>query len=201
MTIGPLKTGKTVRDATKATLQLWLPSVLAEVETAYDLDAGALPVPAAHAYHLAARADTLLPVTARPAFVIATPERTNSRRGDGTVDAVWSLLVTILAGGKSFADTIDNADFYAVAAEAVLTQHPTLAPYGEPSVARWVTATGVDYAPIGDGDRTVMRATVSFAVGVTGALDTSAGPLEPPPAEWPFPVDVVDTAITVERME
>ena len=201
MSIGPLLSGKTVRDAAKSTLQLWLPSVLTEVETAYGLTEGSLPAPKEKSYHLAARVDTLLPVTARPAVVIATPDKTLTRRGGRSYDATWTLLVTMLAGGKDFADTIDATDLYALAAEAVLTQHPSLAPYGEDAVAQSVTPVGHDYAPIGEGDRTVMRATVGFQVRLADALDSTAGPLEPPPAEWVFPADITTTEITVERME
>lgn len=203
MSIGPLLSGKTVRDAAEATLRLWLPSVLLEVETAYDLDAGSLKVPADHAYMRMARIeDLLLKDAPRPAIVLVTPSKDMVKRGNGRYDASYLLLVHVVVGGSSFADTVDRADFYGVAVEAALTQHPALAPYGDDPVAQdvWLLDDYV-YTPIGDGDRTVMQVTVPFGVRLADVLDSTAGPLEPPPAEWPFPVEITETEIVVEPME
>lgn len=174
--IGPLVGADDVCDAVRSTLVDWLPSVVREIQAVKQLDPP-LGVPTATEMPTAEalEANQGMPL---PAFAVSSPglDDVPDRRGDGSYDATWVVVVSFFTRGSSYDDTAKRARNYATAARTALTQHQDLG--GLATAVQW---RDEDYAAISARDSQTLGGTfVTFAVGVDDVLNDRRGPVELP---------------------
>jgi hypothetical protein len=182
---GPIVSAVALREAIRSTLQLWLPSTVAEVARQAGVDpATILPVRSWHVVSFEqAREDQL------PAVFVTSPGLAGEprRRGTGLITADWNATVVVLARAESHEATAKLVSLYTAAARVVCVQRSGFG--GFAAACEW---TGEDYDVVEDRKgRTLGGGFVDLVVTVSNVVDANGGPLEPPadpltPAgDWP----------------
>jgi hypothetical protein len=194
---GPIVSALALRQAIRSTLQLWLPSTVAEVAR----QAGVTPstIPAVRSWHVVsleqASADQL------PAVFVTTPGLADapSRKGTGLHRADWNVTVTAAARAESHEATARLVALYTAAVRTVCTQRSSFGGFADASV--WI---GEDYDAIEERHgRTLAAGFVDLVVSVADVVDAHGGPLTPPvdplaaPGDWPLVAKTRTTATNV----
>lgn len=172
---GQIITGRAVRAAMKAHLELWFPSYLAEVARIEGLDPAKVPVFRSFVSALD-MPEGKYEEHQMPCCVIVAPGllREPERRG-GNVIATWGVSVGCVVSGQARENTFDLSEIYAAAVRAAVVQNPSLGGF----------ATGTDWLGERYDDipnemlRTLAAGSVQFAVDVYSAVTPSAGPDAP----------------------
>jgi hypothetical protein len=175
MTIfGRIVTGSHVEDAAEATLRLWIPTYIAEIERQTGRDAGTLPTP--RSWSLVSEFG-LDPEDQFPAIVIESPGLVESpgRDGRGTYRAAWDLRIGVVVAARDERATRRLSTTYAAAIQAALLQHPSLG--GFAADTSWLDTR---YTPIADdAGRTLAAGRTYFRVDVDDVVTAKAGPAVP----------------------
>lgn len=171
---GAIKTGTDLRRAALATLQLWMPTYIAEIARQAGLVPPGIPGLAAIAsWQVVANFDEL-PDSNLPCLMVTSPGVAGKpvRHGSGLTDVIWGLDVYVVISGQDWGDTADKVGYYAAAARAALAQHGSLG-----GLAEWTRWEGESYGRIPQRQsRTLGGALVMFHSCVRSVLNTHAGP-------------------------
>lgn len=205
---GPIVTGGDVRAAVEATVRLWQYDYLGELAVKSDRPRGELAmlrtfIPAADVDKL--EEDQL------PALVIvaAGTAEVPVKKGDGTLDARWSVGLSPIVSGQDRANTWELCELYVAALRVLVLQRPSLGGFATGVVLRGETYAELDF----DDERTITAGLVNFWIDVPNIADVKQGPPAPSPApdlDLPIPGDqpplepgewptVEDATVTVER--
>lgn len=188
---GPLVAPSDVRDAVKATLQLWSPSYIAEIATRKDLT-----LPPIEDWTVRPEYRSL-PVTSAPACMVTCGGTLGSphREGDGNFLVHYGVQVSVVVFGPDWEPTEDLTGNYATALTAALLQNPSLGDF----------AQGVDWLSYRylvvehSSTRTLGTGQISLDVGVRNVVNAKAGPSAPTdPADLPPTVETSSVAIVKE---
>ncbi len=194
-----------VEDAVRATLKLWIPSRLSEIEDQLSLSVGYYQRPVAYAV----RTDfDKFPEEMLPAVIVVSlgvgdnPAKT----GRGVYRAKWNIGVVCVAASLDQEDSRRAAYRIGAAARASLIHRQSL------DGALSATVRGVDWVGVAnselpsDGERTIWAQRQVFSVEVDNVVTLNAGPVgpdgrppvdtggdpieDPPPGgEWPVITD------------
>lgn len=177
---GPIVAAPAMRKAITATLQLWLPSTLAETARQAGLTApqvAALPLVKTWKW-IAVNDAARLPVDQLPAVFVTSPGLADgpARNGKGSYTYEWNATVTAVARGQSYEDTADLVGFYVAAIRTACVQQPSFGGFSTACVL-----AGEDYA-LFDASvaRTIAAGFVDLVVTVKDVANAYAGPATPP---------------------
>lgn len=190
--IGPLIGADDVCEAVEATLRLWLPSVLDEQEAS---GRPRLSDPATFEQLPDEAASTSAKF---PAVIVSSPGLTGQPmfHGDGTADAVWSVVVSVITRGAGYRDTASTVRRYCTALRTTLTQHSDLGGLAEYTL--WLDES---YARLpNEVARSMAMGHVGFAVKVPAVLNVLLGPDSPPASgattpDYPTVLDASETVL------
>lgn len=174
---GQIVTASAVEEAALATLALWMPTYLGEIERQHGTTAIAVP-----ASYTARSEVQNWPEEHLPAVIAISPgtSAVPEARGDGRVDAEWSLGVAVVVSAVDRDTTRRMAQLYSAAVRAAILQHPSLGGVAAGTV--WLAESYVD-VPVED-TRTLMAAQVVFVVRVDEVVDLFDGPAVPDEAPY-----------------
>lgn len=201
---GPTLDSADVEAAVLAHLRAWMPTTIPEVRRQKDPDSKLWPegVEAIREYtvsHASAVAHKW-PEDQLPMLIAESPgmEGDPYEQGDGTVSAIYGIMVTAIASGATIADTKALARLYASAARMAVMQEPSLKAGGDTEFASGIAMGAERIVPVRRGveaERNLLAVTVPFLIEVDGILNVSGGPLKPQtdeeiaeglePPEWP----------------
>lgn len=192
---GPLRHGGEIEDAVLASLQLWLPDYLREVERQAGLDAEVLEGPRSIGW---APEMTKWPEDQLPSLIVVSPGTSEDpeRDGEGVHRARFALNVGVVASAADERDTRRLAQLYGAVVRGCLLQHRILAE--EIQVVAW-NGEGYDDIPqAAEMRRTVALGLNRFTVEIGDLVSDTQGPGEPTdggdPGDWP----VIDPAPAVQ---
>lgn len=193
---GPMVGGDEVEAAVRATLILWFPVYLAELERRNELTAGTLPaVSAWQTSNKFTQAQSGKP----PWGIIVAPGTAEApeMRGDRSYDCKWEVSVGIIVQSTTPDKANRMAKLYATAVRTILLQNPALG--GVASAVEWTgeanDAAPEDYLPVG----WVTEST--FNVTVRGVVNAFAGPSDPTVLDPPDRPIVETTELNIERKD
>lgn len=172
---GKITTGKAVRSAMKAHLELWFPTYLAEVARIEGQNPATMPVFRSFVSALD-MPDGKYEEYQMPCCVIVAPGllREPERHG-GNMIATWAVSVGCVVSGQNRENTLTLSEMYAAAVRGAVVQNPSLG--GFATATDWL---GERYDDIpNDMLRTLAAGSVQFAVEVYSAITPSAGPDQP----------------------
>ncbi len=192
---GPIVTGFNVEQAVQATLDMWLPTYLRELERQNEIPPDSLP---------AIRSTVVVNEFAQyqgeplPCCVVVCPGTEGAPEivADGVHNAWFTVGIAVIVEAVNEAAARQLAQLYAFAIATLLLQQPSLG--GFASRTRLGIVTGDD-APadfIRDG---CAVARVVFSVLVEGVVTALAGPSVPDPDPNPWP-EVETVHIDAERL-
>lgn len=206
-TLGPAIGALDVRRSAQAMLELWMPSIVAELARRADVNyppaAGEssfvdLAIPPRDYRRLPDDDIWDLATDQTPVVVVSSPGIPRVERdSDGLYSALWLVHTAIIVRGDTFEQTTDLLGLYLTAARLALCQHG-IGLQGA-SKPRW---RGETYREIDtDNARSLQGGSVTVEVTVADVMDDTAGPAEPPePPDYidPEPVlaDTVNTEVT-----
>jgi hypothetical protein len=189
---GPTLDSADVEAAMLAHLRAWVPTTLAEVRRQKDPEGKLWPesVEAIREYtvsHASAVAHRW-PEDQLPMLIAESPgmEGDPYEQGDGTVSAIYGIMVTAIASGATVADTKALARLYASAARMAVMQEPSLKAGGDTEFASGIAMGPERIVPVRRGveaERNLLAVTVPFLIEVDGILNVTGGPLKPQTAE------------------
>lgn len=192
---GRIITRGDVERAALATLKLWMPAYLAELERQQGRDPESLPR-VRRWFILDELAD--VPVGGGPTIAIVSPGLAGDRPNagnDGKYDARFRLGVGIFLGARDQEASHDLAGIYVAAIRSILVQHPTL---GDVAAGiEWLEESYDDLGtPAGSSPREDQLAAGRVLVAVTmrEVVDPFAGPAEPPDDPYEVPDGLVTVA-------
>lgn len=176
---GTVLSARDVRQALLATIQTWSAQYIAEIASITGLNLQPFGSWEAVYDNRALPPDQTAACWAT--CLTTDPKRPPHREGDGTYTAVWIADANIVCYGTSWDEAADLVGAYTSAVRALVLQHGSLG--GFASNTRWLGEASKEIEH--QRTRTVQVATASFAVTVTGAVNTLVGPKTPSPATPP----------------
>ncbi len=195
---GPLFGGGSVKEATIRTLQLWLPSYIAEINR--QLGTSALFVPKDYLYKPDERpiAPASSAVTVMVPRTAGVPERLHS---SGTRATFVDNVQVWFAGTQDWNESEEIAWAYGSAVVGAIVQHPSLVPPGS-DFAEATVLQSMALGPREERSSTLYRVSVmcQFHVVVANIVSPFGGPPLPSvgtPADLP---DVTSENITVSQL-
>jgi len=181
---GPSLDSSDVEAAMIAHLEAWMPTTIPEIRRKKDPDGkrwpnGVSPIRAFTVSHASAEAEKW-PEDQLPMLVCQSPgmEGEPYGQGDGTVSALYGIVVTAIASSVDMPDTKALARLYASAARMAVMQEPSLKAGGEDPFAGGTAMVGERNVPVRRGveaERNLMAVSVSFLIEVDNVLDVQAG--------------------------
>lgn len=187
---GDLVTGGDVRDAVKATIQLWHPTYVAEINSRKGLSLLDF-----EDFDVRPEFRTLASNNSPACMVTCRGTSGKPRRGgDGTIGVPWTVEVDIVAWLPSWEDAEDAIGCYATAVVALLLQHPGLG-----GVADGLDWLSYRYSIGGhESTRTLGLGVLLFEVNTPQALRAAGGPATPGDPTT-APPTVTSTHISIEE--
>lgn len=172
---GPIVTGRQVRRAMHAHLQLWFPTYIAEVARSEGYAPATMPGFRSWVSALD-MPEGKYEEHQMPSCVIVAPGLlTEPLNQGGGMTATWAVSVGCVVSGQDRENTFDLAEIYAAAVRGAVLQHSSLG--GFATATDWL---GERYDDIpNDMLRTLAAGSVQFAVEVQGAILSPAGPNQP----------------------
>lgn len=196
---GPMISTADVENAVLQTLQLWMPSYIAEYEGRTGFNPGDIPHPkrwVTQSVFGAIPGDELLPlVTVISPGLLEQPEKD----GQGLYRAAWRVDVAVITSAGQQDTTRTLAHWYATLIRTIPVQHRSLG--GFAGGVDWIDSKYDDLEL--DDERTLGVSREAFRVQVEDVLSAKSGPVGPPPVTppiigtWPT-VDTVDVDIEKE---
>jgi hypothetical protein len=181
-----------VEAAMLAHLRAWMPTTVPEVRRQKDPDkelwpAGVEGIREYTVSHASAVAHHW-PEDQIPLLIAESPgmEGEPYEQGDGTVSAIYGIMVTAIASGANVADTKALARLYASAARMAVMQEPSLKAGGDTEFASGIAMGAERIVPVRRGveaERNLLAVSVPFLIEVDGILNVTGGPLKPQTAE------------------
>lgn len=197
---GPIIHAGMVEDAAAATLKLWLPTYLREIERQHDRAQLALPDPKSWLVYSQADRPEDWPEAGLPAILLMCPglKAAPEREGAGTYRARWDLQAGAVVSASRPSQTRQLAQLYGAAIRAAILQRPSLGGFAQ--AVTWTDEANGDMSPV--DSRSLGYTSVAFTVDVTDAVDAMGGPILPDAAahpdspEWPD-VTLADATVTL----
>lgn len=197
---GPIIHAGQVEDAAAATLELWLPTYLREIERQHSRDQLALPDPKSWLIYSQADRPEDWPESGLPAILLMCPglKGAPEREGAGSYRARWDLQAGAVVSASRPAQTRQLAQLYGAAIRAAILQHPGLGGFAQ--AVTWTDESNGDMSPV--DSRSLGYTSVAFAVDVHAVVDAAGGPLlpdasaDPDGPEW-LDVTEADAAVTL----
>jgi hypothetical protein len=187
-----------VEEAVVASLTVWLPDYLGELERIEGYTPGTIALPAGI---ITASEFEKWPEDQLPLILVMNGGLASKpiRRGNGRYEAEWLVNVAPIVADVDEVQTRRLASAYATACRAAVLQHKGLKsplhPEGFAAFIKWRDEKYVDI-PFAE-TRTLGSGQVIFSVGVEGVTTEQAGPREPiTPAVDPGPLPAV-TGVSV----
>jgi hypothetical protein len=189
---GPLVVETDVDRALIATLKLWLPTNLAQVERDRDLDPRTLARPVTASYSNVLEDDEFLDHSL-PAILVTTADANNYDRGaDGFYTAAFTCNVSSVVRGRTGPETREVASIFSGAVKRTLSSHPDLDGFASETVLQSSSVEPV--ADTTDQGRYLAVGMSTWIVYVDDVLQEGAGPTVPgDPYDDPDPVGSPDT--------
>ena len=186
---GPIVHAGMVEDAAAATLRLWLPTYLREIERQHGRAQLALPDPKSWLVYSHEDRPEDWPESGLPAVLLMCPglKGEPAREGAGTYRARWDLQAGVVVSASRPAQTRQLAQLYGAAIRAAILQHPSLGGFAQ--AVTWADEANGDMSPI--DSRSLGYTSVAFTVDVLDVVDARGGPIlpdasaDPDGPEWP----------------
>lgn len=197
---GQILDGSHVQAAALATLELWLPDYLREVERTHRLPQGIIPAP--RSWGIAGGDVDDWFTHASPAVLVRSDGAPDTRRGAEHYNADWQLdiVVAVSASVQNRAAPLVLAQRYGGAVRGALLHHPDLGGFALATV--WDEVQIADAMVKGEARALVVE---SFTVTVANVISRFGGPVAPSAGrpspdspDWPTPRSV---EIDIEREE
>jgi hypothetical protein len=178
-----------VDEAALATLELWLPTYLGQIETERDLTAGSLPRPTGSSFASTLSDDEFLD-HALPAVLATTVGTTGAPvvAADASYEVTWHLTVSCVLRGRTAPETRRNVSLFEGCVRRLLVQQGSLGK--RVSGTKWV---GTNVASVADRTRAgryLAAGITQFNVFTDQAVQGRVGPVAPanpdPPGTPPY---------------
>lgn len=188
---GPLIVETDVDEAVIATLKLWLPTHLSQVEREREVALRTLARPSAASYSNVLEDDEFLD-HALPAILVTTAETSDyDRLPRGLYNAAFRCVVSCVVRGRTGPETRKVASLFSGAVKRALAQNPDLGDF-----ANEMILDGSSVAPVQDTTdqgRYLAVGMTTWTVYVDDVLQAAAGPTVPgTPYDDPDPVGSPD---------
>jgi hypothetical protein len=200
----PIFSADVLEDAVVATLRLWMPTYLREIEYQRNLPLGRIEAPKVYTNR---NEFTGFPQERMPLCVVVSPGIASPPRaeGDGNYTGWWALGVGIVARASTDEDTNKVVKIYGAALRAIMLQKPMFDNSWEFAGVEWVDETFIDI-PTPERELSMRSVQVIFRVWVDDLVNRLAGPAYPtqpdpvnqPGSVWP---EVETADVTVEMKE
>lgn len=195
-------TPQAVERAMAATLALWMPDYIGELERIEDYDVGQIALPEGY---ITASQFAKWPPDQLPLILVLSPglAKAPARQHGSSYEAEWRIDVVGIVSDTDEENTRQLASAYAGAIRSAVLQHKmlksSLHPDGFAQFTKWRDEkySDIDFAD----SRTLDSCKVSFTVGVEDVVTEQAGPREPSsePGVDPGPLRKVEKVeVTVE---
>lgn len=195
-------TPQAVEQAVAATLALWMPDYLGELERIEGYDAGQVALPQGY---ITLSQFAKWPEDQLPLLLVVSPglAQAPTRQHGSSYEAEWRIEVVAIVSDTDEENTRQLASTYAGAIRAALLQHKmlksSLHPDGFAQFTKWRNEkySDVDFTDL----RTLDSCRVFFTIGVEDVVTEQAGPREPSsePGVDPGPLRKVEKVeVTVE---
>lgn len=198
---GPILDGSDVEKALLAHLRHWMPAAVDYVRRSKDPDGTVWPpgsIADIREYgvsHADAAAEKW-PEDQLPMLVAQSPGMEGDPRseGDGTVSAIYGVMLSAIASSVTMADSKELARLYASAARLAIMQNPQLDAGTGDDFAGGVTMGAERNGQVRRGveaERNLMVCTIPYLIEVPNVLNLSGGPITVPdditaePEPWP----------------
>lgn len=189
---GPLYSGGSVEVAVRRTLEMWLPTYIAEINR--QLADAVLVDPDNYLYQPEER--TVAPRTSQVLVMvpgtIGSPQRSASSGTVATFDAGVSVF---FSGTQDFNESRAIGNAYAAAVTGAIGQHPDLGNFAQ--TTKWLGYKVGSQGRVGGLWR--MTTLVRFGVTVANVMSPFGGPPAPSIAAPAEPVEVTYTGVTVAQ--
>jgi hypothetical protein len=184
-----------IEQAALATLQMWLPTYLREVERQGGLPVNSLPDVRSY---IGMTDNTQVLPGQLPALGVVSPGLASAplKGGDGWYRASFSLGVVVLATALDRASASRNVRHYASAIRALMLQKRSLG--GICSDMSWLDEDYTDTPT--ESEDTMGVVTLTFQAVVAGVTNINGGPSvpDPNPGNWPT-VQVTDVEVDIVK--
>jgi hypothetical protein len=203
----PIFDGHILAESVIATLKLWMPTYLQEIELQRGTERGAIPVPRVYTTR---NEFTTFPEDIIPLVIVISPglePGSLKHNGEGKYRAWWGIGVGVLAAANTEANSDRIAKIYGAAVRAILLQNQELDEQWEYSGVEPIDESYTD-VPDPEQEKTMRSARLVFRVGVEQVVSKWAGPPHPVPpdpvtqpgSEWP-PVEETDVEVLRKEEE
>lgn len=201
---GPVFDGSQLTRSVLATLKLWFPTYIRDIELKRGWEQGLIPPPRTYVERWTFDS---YPDDKMPAVVVVCPGMAEAPKsdGDGTVNGWWALGVGIIAAASTEDNSERLAKVYGAAARLILSQKGWL---DETAEYNGIDILDETYSDIPDIEqaRTMRSAHVIARVQVLNMWNKFGGPAAPDPpdpinqpgSQWP---DVEEVFTVIERIE
>jgi hypothetical protein len=183
-----------IEDQAKASLKLWFPTYLREVERQLDLSVRSLPEPTNYSernsFDMEAPEDLPKIVVIAPGLAAAP-----SKRGSWTYNATWRLGVGIAVGAETEDAANDLVKAYGAAIRGIMLQNHGMSNIGGLDIA-WTDET-YDDLPVANLNQLVKGASLWFNVEIGDVATRGHGPTVPNESSYEYgEAETVDVTIT-----
>jgi hypothetical protein len=182
---GPIFDGSVLTRAVLATLKMWFPTYIREIEFQRGYTVGDIQAPKTYAERW--RFDSY-PDDKMPAVIVVSPGMASPpvKDGDGTVNGWWALGIGIIAAASTEENSERLAKVYGAAARLIMSQKGWLDETWEFNGTQIIDETYID-VPDMEQSRTMRSAQIIAEVQVLNMwnlLDGPSAPTDPPGSQW-----------------